>query len=69
MTERRPSNRPTPRNLADGEPRYPRHRTVVFAVRAPWLCVHYPSPRCSEQAPHPIEECGEFFPPRPGFDP
>lgn len=44
------------------EPGYPLHDTVVMGIAAPDLTAHPPTRWCPIEPPHPIAECGEFYP-------
>jgi hypothetical protein len=40
---------------------------VRMSIRSLELVAHLARPRCSREAPHGIDECGLFDPPRPAY--
>lgn len=41
---------------------------IILDVGYSWV-THRITDRCERQEPHAIDECGEFDPPRPGYEP
>lgn len=53
----------TPRPLQTSvqwEPPYPAHETAIVSTRYPYHTAHKPTTLCAIEAPHLIEDCGEF---------
>jgi hypothetical protein len=58
-----PTERRTPTNLS-AEPPYPgAEHVVMLSIRFPDWTGHLAHPDCPREEPHPVAECGVYFPP------